>query len=79
MPLVCSKWHELMGDASMWPVVDVTPRPRGMYYPSSLVPVTNMEVWLRRRSPGIRELTLRASVQCCSCHGQTPRLQVLHC
>ena len=67
VPLVCSKWHEMMADASMWPVVDVTPRGHGtFYYFSSHGDITYMDVWLRRRSAGMRELTLRACAQSCS-------------
>jgi hypothetical protein len=68
VPLVCSRWHEMMADASMWPVVDVTPRIYGMYHTSNQQTIINMGVWLQRRSAGMRELTLRASAQCCSCH-----------
>ena len=42
VPLVCSKWHEMMGDASMWSVVDVTPYARGTYHHPSHGDITNI-------------------------------------
>ncbi len=74
--MVCSRWHEMMADASMWPILDVTPRECGVYCPSIHHNVTNMEVWLRRRVAGMRELTVWASVQCC--RGQYAN-EILHC
>jgi hypothetical protein len=56
LPLVCRRWHKIMADASMWPVVDVEPRDD-----HDSPDADNMAVWLQRRSPGMRELTLRVS------------------
>ena len=63
--MMCARWHELMADASMWPIVDVMPRGYGVCCPSIHFDITNMDVWLRHSGAGLRELTLRASVQCC--------------
>lgn len=52
-----------MADASMWSVVDVQPkadRSHGSH-------AGGMVKWLQRRSPGMRELTLRASANRCAC------------
>jgi hypothetical protein len=61
---VCSKWHELLADASVWPVVDLTRRGVHEEHPSKH---HAMDVWLRRFGAGIRELILRVSVCRCSC------------
>jgi hypothetical protein len=60
VPLVCSRWHDLMAAPSMWPVLDVTPREYGVYRLSRRHDTTNLDMWLRRTA-GTRKLTLRAS------------------
>ena len=61
LPLVCRRWHKIMSDVSMWPCVNVEARGKVQH-------VSSLSTWLRQRSPGIRELTLRVSIQCgCTC------------
>ena len=75
MPLVCSRWRDLMDHPMMWPVLDVTLAPASRWrqcvkYHSefSRPDVGNsMEVWVQSRGYGIRKLTMRASTQHCSC------------
>jgi hypothetical protein len=59
VPLVCSKWHELLADASVWPVVDLTRR--GVHVGNSSSHHA-WDVWLQRFGAGMRELTVRVSV-----------------
>jgi hypothetical protein len=72
VPLVCSRWHDLMATPTMWPILDVTPREywislmhqqmhQHQHRLSRHHDITNMDMWLRRRAAGIQELTLRAS------------------
>ena len=44
MPLVCSRWHDLMADASMWRILDVEPRAHRLLWPSSNDDCSNMEI-----------------------------------
>ena len=58
MPLVCHRWHNLLLEASMWPVVDLAPRD----FNRVGAPLhASTYKWLHQRGPGMRELTLRVS------------------
>jgi hypothetical protein len=53
LPVVCHRWCNILADASMWPVVDVTPCVGyNAWY-------TQQGTWLRSRAPGMQQLTLR--------------------
>lgn len=62
LPLVCRRWHTLMADASMWPALDVAP----WEHCTRREQFANWNGWLRRRSPGMREVTLKAR-SCATC------------
>lgn len=53
LPLVCSRWCRIIADASMWPSLHLL-WDEDSEYVSCALP------WLRRRIPGMRELTLQA-------------------
>lgn len=53
MPLVCSRWRDLLATPSVWPILDVTPLEYGVYWLSRHHDITNMDMWLRRRAAGI--------------------------
>lgn len=55
---MCHRWHKLLLEASMWPVVDLAPRHFWRVGTPLHASVIN---WLHQRGPGMRQLTLRVS------------------
>ena len=60
LPLVCHRWHKTLTDPSMWPTIDVAP-----FDGYTAARGTEQNSWLRKRAPGMRELTLRVNAWHC--------------